>query len=63
VAVFAAPDVAPDVALDAAPDIALDAAPDVALDAAGRDAEAVDSNEPADSAVAAPGVLETPPAV
>jgi hypothetical protein len=55
VAVFAAPDVAPD--------IALDAAPDVALDAAGRDAEAVDSNEPADSAVAAPGVLETPPAV
>jgi hypothetical protein len=42
---------------------ALDVGLDVALDAAGRDAEAVDSNEPAASAVPAPDVLETPPAV
>jgi hypothetical protein len=55
VAVFAALDVA----LDVAPDAAFDAA----FDAAGRDAEAVESNEPAASAVAAPDVLETPPAV
>jgi hypothetical protein len=51
------------VAVFAALDVALDVAPDVAFDAAGRDAEAVDSNEPAASAVAAPDVLETPPAV
>jgi hypothetical protein len=44
-------------------DVALDVALDAALDAAGRDAEAVDSNEPAASAVAVPDVLETPPAV
>jgi hypothetical protein len=43
--------------------VAVFAALDVALDAAGRDAEAVDSNEPAASAVPAPDVLETPPAV
>jgi hypothetical protein len=34
-----------------------------ALDAAGLAAEAVDSNEPAASAVLVPEVLETPPAV